>query len=699
MAEQPSTQTRTQAASTPASQDKNPRSAKRWQARIERCKAKRTDLIDPWAENVDVRRGKVFAAESDQDRINVNLDWSLTKGKHASLFSQVPQVYLTAKQKMFEPAVPVFGKRLNDILTQAGMGSAVDEATFDTINASGIGVAHVSYRAITVKKKTLKVDPSQLAPDVQAIVQSVPAEQLEAVLGADMLTEIDVPVDQEFRCERLSPSDLLWPVAFVGSNFDHADWIGRSGRMGWSDGVREFGLTEEDKEKVLADQGSADNLRGDETDSDSQELEIKYDEVFYWAHRFDTSVKSFKQINRIVFVEGLEEPVVDGPWTGQQLVGNAYVGACKFPIRILTLTYLSDDPIPPSDTAIGRPQILELIKSRSQIVDQRERSKPVRWFDVNRIDPDVMQTLLRGTYQAFVPVQGVGEKAIGEIVRANYPREEFEFDRVIKADLQEQWQLSSNQLGTYHSGERSASEARIIQGAFQTRISYERSRVSTFIAGIAEVMAGLVALYDDAPIFDPETAQRMETWDRRTIAGEFVYYLRPDSTILLDSEQRIERLMRVLNMVGKSGFVNPKPIIEEIVTLHGLDPAKVMTDPQPPQPELPNISYRFSGEDLSNPVVIAILLHSGQAPSPQDLQAARQLLAEALAPPPMPPPPGMLPPPGAPGMPGAPPGPPPGPGEPPPDVPAGPLPAPGEDVRPGWSPMPRVTKRVEELGG
>jgi hypothetical protein len=103
--------------------------------------------------------------------------------------------------------------------------------------------------------------------------------------------------------------------------------------------------------------------------------------------------------------------------------------------------------------------------------------------------------------------------------------------------------------------------------------------------------------------------------------------------VLLDANQRVDRLMKFINIAGKSGFINVEPIIAEIAALSGLDPAMVMTKPNPPQPEAANISLRLSGmEDLSSPLVVAMLMKEGKMPSEQEIQAAKLLLADVMAP-------------------------------------------------------------------
>lgn len=679
--------------------DSDPNSAAMWQARISPCKRVRRDLIDGWSENVDFRRGKPFAQESDEERVNVNLDWALTKSKHDQLYSQTPQVYLTAKQDKFNPAIPSFQKQLNDTLTTARVGTAMDEAVYDAINASGVGVVLVSYKSTNrmvdvepTMPPVPSIAPPVVDPSVDPLAQSVlpPAvPQAADPTAAPGVQTVPDLINSMYEIKRLSPSDFLWPIEFTGSDFDDADWVGYSGRMYWSEAVREFGLTEDDKQNVLSEKEHYENLRQDsESASQSVEMVVEYDEIFYWAYRFDANEKYYKRINRIVFVHGKEKPVKHEPWKGQKFdeVNRTYAGSCKFPLRVLTLTYISDDAIPPSDSAIGRPQVLEMIESRTNMVLNRRHSRPVRWADVNKMDPAVLDSLMRGKQQTFIPVNGDGNRAVGEIARASYPPEDSRFDDVIRRDLQEQWKIGSNQLGAFASGERSAREAGIVQQNLQVSVGYERSRVSAFFTGIAEVCAGYLALFGNFTVIGQEKIQQMDqAWNRLLISGEFVYFIRPDSTVLLDSNQRIDKLEKLLNLVGKSGFVNPKPIIEEIVALHGVDTEAVMVDPQPEAPDQPKLSFSFQGEDLLNPVAVAMLMRAGMAPTPEELQRAIQVVlagikgvqtamngTEQVAP--------MTPAEGTSGEVG----------------PAGPT-SPPVDAQPQWGTMPRVSRRVEDL--
>jgi hypothetical protein len=231
----------------------------------------------------------------------------------------------------------------------------------------------------------------------------------------------------------------------------------------------------------------------------------------------------------------------------------------------------------------------------------------------------------------MIPTNGDGGRSIGEIARASYPAEDFSFDAAAKMDLQETWQMGPNQLGTTQTGRRTGTEANITQQNFSTRIGQERARVANFFLGVVEVMAGLVALYSDFPILSEQERQAMQqAWDSKHILLDLVLKIRPDSQIVVDSEQRIARLERFLNLTAKSGYVNVMPIIVELAELTGLDPAEVVTQPPPP-PSKDTVSWSFSGaQDLQNPMVLALLMKEGKAPDAAAVQQAAQLLHVAL---------------------------------------------------------------------
>lgn len=677
-----------------------------FRSRVDICKSYRRKLIPNWTISIDYRRGKPFTSQTDEDQVAVNLDWSMTKAKQAALFSQVPKVRVDHAPDTLPqsggpgPAKPswsaAFERKLNDTLVESGIETAMDECLPDCINAAGIGVVLVSYDVMTEDKQLPKMDMSTLPPEIHAQIM-----QSGKFNGKDVEMEtIPHPIDHRYTTQRISPADLLWPINFTGANFDNAPWIGRSGRITWTEAIQKFGLKEEDKAAILGeDRPMMDKLTHDvERDKVSADDMVPFDELFYKEYQYEADAKSYSTIHHLVFVGGKDIPVIDEPWNGQHIGDDGtVVGAQTFPIRVLTLTYLTDETIPPSDSAIGRPQVNEINKARTQMIQQRQRSLPVRTVDVNRIDPAQVQSLMRGTWQAMIPVQGDGSRVISEISRASMPQENFMFDKIAKADLQEEWALGPTGAQLMEAkGDPNQNMA-----SFNTQAGRERAKVGSFLAGISQVLGGLLCLYEDPASFgegfDPAFSKMLK------------FSVLTDSTVLLDAGQKLARLDQFINKYAKSGWVNIEPVLQEIATLSGLDPNTVIRAPQPKPPVEPNISLRLTGvEDLLNPLSLAMMIKSGQAPSTDMIEQAKGLIQQAVVPPQGMQMPGQVQPQGGlpmlpqgqaaptPGQaPPGPPLPPPTQGPPPGTPPGPPQPPKMGEAHPNWTSMPALNKRTE----
>ncbi len=619
------------AGETPTSQAEakvvDPKDKKRWQefrGRIDLTKKYKKQLIRNWTTNIDFRRGKLYGSQDDNDTVSVNLDWSYTKTKQAALFSQVPRVSVVHHpESLAAPWVSAYERKLNDVLKEAGIEATMDEVMPDCINAAGFGIAMVSYDSLTEMRDVPNVDLSVFPPEVQMM-----ALKTGKIFGTPIPVE-STPhkIASRYVVRRISPSDFLWPTDFTGSDFDTAPWLGYSGRITWEEAKSRFNLDDTVKDKVLVDDRNFDDrLTNDvEKAEEYEDNKVGFDEIFYHEYQYNAEAKSFKTIHHLVFLHGLPEPVIDQQWAGQmpnEQDPSRVMGAQKKPLRVLTLTYLTDEDIPPSDSAIARAQVLELNRGRTNMSRQRARNAPWTWYDVNRLDPTIQSAMLRGTWMPAVPVQGDGSRIIGSIQQPALQQENYLFDRIAKADAQELWTIGSNQLGTGGDVETKG-EANVIQGNFMTKVGRERARVASFFVGIAEVVGGFISLFEDPAQFgegfDPSICEKLE------------FSILADSTVLIDSQQRLQQLNNFVNTYAKSGWINVEPILKEIATLVGLDPNTVVTKPEPQAPPPPNISLRLTGgDDMMNPLLLAFMLQTGQAPNEQMIEKAKELIQKAV---------------------------------------------------------------------
>jgi hypothetical protein len=593
---------------------------------ISRSKKKRTEHVNNWRKLIDKRRGKDYATATDEGRSRVPIDWSMTNAKAAQLYSQMPQIRLSPTHAQYDNAVPVFGKLVNRLMRTVNLSATVEECVVDCINASGIGACLVRYEALTRPRMVDKMKSWMLPME----------QQLRVLMGQEKIPQekIQEISDSRILIERISPSDLLWKSTFRLSDYDKSPWVGHSGALPWSHAKRKLRLKDEWKDDVVAtgERPVEDSLNPDLESSQEDGL-VHFDEIFYWRYLFHDDETRFDAIQHVVYVRGRSEPVINEPWKGQKKTADgSYIGACRFPIRVLTLHYVSDEPVPPSDSAMIQPMVAELEESREHMRLQRKHSKPLRWFNSDLVDPSITGDLIRGTWNGMIPVMGDGDRAMGEIARSQLPNENNMFDQTIKADIQEAVGVGPNQSGMYAQTGRTASEAAVVQQAFQTEIAQQRAKVAHFIVGIADVVSGLFALYGipnpgelEAQV-GPDGAKRLQTWDKSIINSKFVFDIRPDSTVRMDPAYVLQQLKETLNIAAQSPFVNPKGLIKRILEQQGEDPAEHMVEPKPKGPEPPSVSFRFSGEDVLNPMNYALLVKTGQAPTKEELEAAAAVI-------------------------------------------------------------------------
>lgn len=679
---------------------KNKKIAKKLFTRMDASKVEMRQFLRRWQVNVEQRLGIVSTMDGTPGvdtgagagmgtdlQAELNPDWSLTKTKTANLYSQVPTVQGTHENNQYAAAVPPFMKSVNyEIgMKRANAGVAMKECLNDAVNASGIAGMMVGYAARFRDKQVPKGD-----------YKLIPADQLQQLIAAGQIPMENVPevTDSRFFMTRISPKDLLKPREFVGSNFDDAAWIGMRGRKPWAEAKPEWKLKDDEKASLVSGgQDPTEQLKviTDGLHEAAVDDSVEYEEVYYWRYRVDPEEPSFCAIWKLVRVVGRDEPVVHEPWRGQKLLEDGrYIGSKRFPIRILTLTYVSDNAIPPSDSEAGRPQVQDLRRSRWQMFQNRKHSVPMRWYNVNQLDPLTAELIRKGEWQGMIPVNSNGERVIGEVARASYPSEDLTFDRNTKADLSETWRLGANQTGAMSYGDHTKAETNVVQQNFATGIGEERGAVTAFFLGAVEVLAGWMCLYSDFPILTDKQRQEMEqAWDQKTILHDLVLKILPDSTIVLDVNQQLDRISKFANQWGKSGYVNVKPLAILAAELSGIDPTDIVVDPQPPKPEDPNISYRFTGkDDMTNPMVLGILQKRGELPTIQELQQVIELqkqmlqLAQAPLPAPNPAGPEGVPPPTLDGPPG----------------PPKPMDPHAPDAHPEWTLMSSVAKRQRDIG-
>jgi hypothetical protein len=277
------------------------------------------------------------------------------------------------------------------------------------------------------------------------------------------------------------------------------------------------------------------------------------------------------------------------------------------------------------------------MRSRSQMLKQRDRSMPVRWVDVSLVDDDIVELLRKGVYQDMIPMNGPGDRAIGEVARAAFPRESYAFMDTIKSDLNEAWSMSQNQSSAGDPTVDSATEAKIIASASSVRQSYEQARVLRFIVEIAENILGLMQLFQLGAEYVEVVGAQGETvlaqWGQQQARYDYAFRVKPDAALKIDINGKRNEVLNLYKLLRRDPMIEPTSLVAEVLMAHGLDPAKHLAKPKPPEPPLPKMSITMKGEDLStSPICLAIFMNGGKPPDEAQIEAAKLMLADSVQP-------------------------------------------------------------------
>jgi len=583
-------------------------SLKFWQSEIQAAKDGITRELAKWQTNVERYRGQPYtiATFPQAEFIQVNVDFFKTEAKRAQLFFRTPTVVLSPKRPDCAAAVPTFESVLNEMLGPHGVNSkvAIDEVLTDVL-MTGIGFVEVGFEG--------HVLPAAPAPPMAP----------GAVFGLSTPPATPPLVQYpRYYVRRGTPAKLLVPEDFTGSNYDDADWLGFQYYV--DDSALDL------PEGTRAGRGPINILDDDRLIrrpyTTSRRQGRRCTKIWYRASKIDLTEPNPDKFRLLVLVDGIDDPYKheDSPWQQFDQDGEQIAGVRGNPIKVLTLRYTSDWHFPASDTQMSRFQTDELSKIRTLQMMQKARSIPMRWVDRNRMDPADIAKIATGEMQAIIPLDGPGNELIGVVAQAALPRETSTYGDMIENDINQTWALGSNQQGVTTDTTKTATELQLIQSNTDVRMDAERGRVLSWFVTIAEGIGGLLQQFADLPqytkVVGPNAAQELQAWDKTTIAGRYVYDVKPDSSVRVDVAAEKKEALDFYQLTVRDPGFNAMESRRHLATVYRLDPARMVVQPPQPPPDKPSLSLSLTAVDLTNPMVVSILGQCGFKMDPQALQ-------------------------------------------------------------------------------
>lgn len=607
-----------------------------WDDQITAAEEKIKRKADGWKQNVNSYLAQPLSIAPAKDTVIVPIDYANVEQKKARLYFRNPEVQLIAApgHDAQEDAVQAFGVLLNETLGPDGVDAEamMDEMLTDVLCPAGIGITVLGMEATIDGKKPVITG-----------YQDTPAQG--SVLG---LQTVKTPITemapniihQEYFWSRVSPLCALIPARFHGSNFDKAPWLGYKFEMDKALGMRLLGLTEDE---ATAATDEPDRLNTDEKPQGGRDSDVIYGYCLsYQAALYNPDVKHPEAIYRLILVKGVDRIIKhDQPYQKMAADGRTLLGVRGHFIHIYTPRYVSDSAIPPSDVAMSRHQVDELSKGRSQMIQQRDRAKPMRWININLLDPAQKEKVERGEWMDILLTTVNGNESMGEVATPTYPRENFEFNRIIKADVNETWAFGANQRGNAEETRRTATELSIQQNSSDTRMDKEQHRLAKWYSRGAEKLGGLLQLFEDerdsVMILGDEGEQRLVAWDRNALPLRFVCTAKPDTMVRQDAAGEFKRALDLYQMTAQDPHANRVELLTSLLRKANVDPTKIVIRELPAKaPDKPTVSYAFKGEDLiptapQFPIVQQLLTAAGIQIDPANVSLGIQLSQKQMA--------------------------------------------------------------------
>jgi hypothetical protein len=632
-----------------------PDEASQWRNRIAAALEATKPAIEDGKKNVSRYTGKYLDTTPLADECLVPTDFYFVEAKRSRLFYRLPDVFVKPEKPGLEDAAVVFQAALNKRLGAQGVNilPAVKQVIFDVLCPTGFGAISLGFQTV--------VHPEQPTVPVQVGTEpDMEAAQPGSVLGLQPPMKpifVDAPniVARWYFGERLKPGDLIVPPDFCDLDFDKAAYLGQRFKEDVPEDAPGGNTKDDDRRLTPLPSGAQSAQRKQRTGH----------EIWYRAHLFDADVQHPDKIRTFkIYDDDREAPVVvrDHPHqVYKSPAGELLKGMRGYPIAPLTLRYVSDTWMVPSDCSMARNTADELSKGRTQMLRSRDRNLPQWGFDATAVDKDIQGKIEKNEIQGGIPFNRPGQDLTWPIQKGNAPKETYTFNEVAQQDLQKIWRMGQNQMGVLDDKSRTATEQQIAAGASQEADEADRAVVLTwYVEKVATKIAALMQLYADEQEFvelvgadaqrlkniPPEIAQQAQQagqdarvlvpWNKELIEGLYSFSAKPNSQLFIDAAQEKKQLMDLYSFFANEPTINRAELTRAILSRYGFDPSKMLQQPPPKQAAPPNVALSIKGEDFNpqmpqSPIVLDALSKLGIPIDMGAVQAAQALAAQLTA--------------------------------------------------------------------
>lgn len=574
-----------------------------WCGELEESERRLEKEISLWQTNIQRYKGQQpnLPNVGKDDTVVVNADFYNVEQKKDQLFYQTPEVQVAPNEPQLSAAAPLVKAVINNYLgpDEIDAKRLTDEVLFDILCPAGVGPTKVGYDRVQVDVTvpTERIDPLTQLPAFDE-------------MGQPETTVIKKTIWSQYYWRRISPADFRRPVGFLSTRWDEAPWLAFDFKANAETLERDYNIDA----KTVGDLNTTLTLAGP-NDKEFLTTTATGTEIWYKAHVYDVNEKNPERYRRLVIIKGRKGKTgsvichENSPYQVFSENGELLQGMRGNPLHPFSIRVVSDDSFPPSDCTISRNQVDEISKGRSQMMKQRDRNVPVRFFSKTGLRKETVSKLERGDIQAMIGVDGpVLDENFKEAAQASFPQENFAFNSIAERDVEKLWALGANQLGLQQDTGRTATELNLVQQGADTRLAGDRGRfIARYMVGVEKLFA-LIQMFADheqiVPIIGDDGTRRLETWDKSKIQGRYAFTIKPDSSQRTNAAEERELTLRAFNVLGNHPMVNSQELLKLVAQKLGLDPTLLINakPPEPTRDDKPKISINIKGDDL-NPLM------------------------------------------------------------------------------------------------
>ncbi len=603
-----------------------------WRTRVSRARLAQKDWHKVWDANLDAYQPKPQDLSGDADRydVNPNVDFRQVEQKKAQLFYDRPEVLLEAEEPLGTALNAAQVVTLRQAVINKFLGPkpdgvdvlrTVQMALLDILAIAGIGWTKIGWRIVT----------KDVPPDAETIAAGGPTDRA-----------VPVPIYSRPFWDYLPVKRGLIPHDAIGLESDDWDWIGQDFAMPLTQARQEFTLPDDFQPSGDPNLPKLRDRQG-RFEKDASVPQVSGTEIHYYRSRFNGDVVHPDVVYELVLLDGLEGGAARHRPCPYQTIGpdgrltdDSVTGYLLHPLAVRDP---ASGAYPLSDSSVTRPLVEQLKVYLSQQVMLRDATQPIIAFKESGIDASQRDSLKANGYLRVFPItdeewQSTDGIPIKSVALPAQSRDNYEGQAIFERKIEQSLGINSNQQGVSNTGRRSATEIQTVNAATDTLLAAQQARLTDgFLKGVRKLDALIQRMAKGKDIYvkilGPDGAQTLESIDPAMVPGRMLYKIRPDSQLRVDAAQDRAQALQYYNLIANSPSANRYEVESWLTKKFGLDPAKMLTPPQPPPPPAPKVSASVTMPDLLTPAApIAIKVLTNQPITPDDVAIMEGLKSE-----------------------------------------------------------------------